>query len=98
MIGSGLSQNVALRRIADVNLYLSKKPWSGLLWESINKRMITRKENKAVAVKLLYYMAKGDFSKINYDKDRLIKDYASAINWEGEIDQLPLPPRIGEQA
>ncbi len=93
---SGISQNVALRRLSQVNLQLSKKPWSGLLWESIKKRMITKKENKEVAWKLLYYMGKGDLSKIKSDEARLKEDYASAVNWTRDLSQFTLPPRAGE--
>lgn len=95
---NGIPQNVAIRRISKINLQLSDKPWAGVLWESIKQRMITKKENKDIAWRLTYYMAKGDLSRIKYDKDKLKRDYGSAINWDREkINQLSLPHRIGEQ-
>lgn len=94
----GIPQNVAIRRISKINLQLSGNPWVGVLWESIKQRMITKKENKDVAWRLIYYMAKGDLSRIKYDEDKLRRDYGSAINWDREkIDQLSLPHRVGEK-
>lgn len=95
---NGLAQNTALRRISEVKLALSSKPWAGLLWETISKRMITRKENQDIAKKLLFYMAKGNLASIQTDETKLTKAYASAINWEDDIKKLKLPPRIGERA
>ena len=92
---NGLSQRAALRRISKIDLELSSKPWAGLLWEPIKKRMITRKENQDVAKKLLYYMTKGNLSSIKTDEIKLKEEYASAINWEDDIEKLKLPPRIG---
>jgi DNA sulfur modification protein DndB len=91
----GLSQRAALRRIAKVDLTLSSSPWAGLLWEPRKKRMITRKENQAVARKLLYYMAKGLLSSIKTDKHALKEEYASAINWK-DLEKLKLPAQIGQ--
>lgn len=93
-IENGLSQNDAIRRLSGIDYELSNKPWSGLLWEPIKKRMITRKENQEIAKKLLFYMAKGDLKKIKTDEDKLKEEYASAINWEGDISDLLLPSQI----
>lgn len=93
----GLSQRAALLRISKVDLELSSKPWAGLLWEPIKKRMITRKENQDVARKLLYYMTKGNLSSIKTDEIKLKEDYASAINWEDSLENLELPPRIDQR-
>ncbi|MEW6070947.1 MAG: hypothetical protein AB1485_10040, partial [Candidatus Thermoplasmatota archaeon] len=93
-IENGLPQNDALRRLSGIDYELSNKPWSGLLWEPIKKRMITRKENQEIAKKLLFYMAKGDLKKIKTDEDKLKEEYASAINWEGDISDLLLPSQI----
>jgi len=94
-MGKGLSQKAALQRISRVDLELSSKPWAGLLWEVRKKRMITRKENQDVARKLLYYMTKGNLSSIKTDEIKLKEEYASAINWEDDIEKLKLPLRIG---
>ena len=92
----GLSQKAALQRISKVDLELSSKPWAGLLWEPIKKRMITRKENQKVAKKLLFYMAKGNLALIKTDEIKLKEEYASAINWEDLLENLQLPPRISK--
>ncbi len=94
-IENGIELKEAVKRISRVSLELSDKPWSGLLWESIKKRMITRKENQKVALQLIYYMIHGDLSKIKLDVDDLKNAYASAINWdEEEYGELNLPKQI----
>ncbi len=45
----------AVNMVAKIPLKLSCKPWSGLLWDSINSNMITRKENQSIAEKLICY-------------------------------------------
>ena len=90
-----LTLNATLKRISKAPLELSKKPWKGLLWESIKKRMITRKENQQVAVQLLYYIIGGRLAKLGLNKEQLTENYASAINWSVEKNgELALPPKI----
>ena len=93
--GHGIAIKDAVMRISRVSLQLSDKPWVGLLWESIKKRMITRKENQQVSVQLLYYMIHGDLSKIKLNVKDLKDAYASAINWdEEERGDLHLPKQV----
>jgi len=91
---NGITQNRALRRLARIDYELSNKPWKGLLWEPIKKRMITRPENQEIARKLLFYIAGGNLKRVGTDKDNLKRDYASAINWQDDISKIHLPPRV----
>jgi DNA sulfur modification protein DndB len=91
----GFTLNEAVRRISKVNLDLSANPWAGLLWESIKKRMITRKENQQVAIVLLFYIIGGDLAHIRTNPTKLLEQYGSAINWDEEdLGSLKLPRRL----
>ncbi len=79
-VENGLSQNYALRRLSGIDYELTNKPWAGLLWEPIKKRVIYSQKNQEIAKQLLFYMAKGDLKKIKTDSDKLKEEYASAIN------------------
>lgn len=92
---SGYSLDEILKRLSSLSLELSSEPWKGLLWESIKKRMITRKENQEVATKLLYYMAGCDLAYIDTTKEELLEGYASATNWDKEKNgPRDLPTRL----
>ncbi len=75
-----VSLNKAIKRISAISMDLSNSPWSGLLWDDINKSMITRKENQTIAAQLLFYMIGGNLSKIKMTEDKLKKKYAGLIN------------------
>lgn len=95
LLKDDITLNTALRRIAKASLELSEKPWKGLLWESLKKRMITRKENQKVAIQLIYYMSGGDLAKLDLNEEKLKENYASAINWDlEESGDLPLPLKV----
>ncbi len=78
-----------IERISVLDLDLTKEPWVGLLWESIGKKMITRKENQKVASSLILYMIGYDMAKWGIKVDKLKKDYASKLNRPEEEVQLP---------
>lgn len=93
-LDDGYSLKSIQKRLSRVNYDLSQAPWKGLLWEPLNKRMIVRGENQTLAIKLLFYMVKGNLLLFDTDVEALRTDYASAINWESDINDLQLPPRI----
>lgn len=64
-LGEQISLEQALDRIARVPMALAKAPWVGLLWDSTNRRMITRSENRRAATQVLYYGAGGDLRRMN---------------------------------
>lgn len=86
---SGYKLKRALRLIASAPMTLSHKPWSGLLWDDIGKKMITRKENQKIASHLLFYIIGGDLTKLKTTDGELRKAYAGALNRPEEDVELP---------
>lgn len=66
----GISESDVYTRLAKVELKLSAKVWSGVLWNSADKTMITSELSKKVAASLLVKMAGGVI-----DEKRLLADY-----------------------
>jgi DNA sulfur modification protein DndB len=66
----GVSEVDVYARLAKVELKLSAKVWSGVLWNSADKTMITSELSKKVAAGLLVKMAGG-----SVDEKRLLADY-----------------------
>lgn len=86
---SGFRLKRALNLIASAPMMLSRKPWVGLLWDDIGKKMITRKENQKIASNLLFYIIGGNLTKIKMTERELKKAYASALNKAEEDVELP---------
>lgn len=78
-----------IERISVLDLDLTKEPWVGLLWDSLGKKMITRKENQKVASSLILHMIGYDLAKLGIKIEKLKKDYASKLNKPEEEVQLP---------
>lgn len=70
LIDQGVSESDVYTRLAKVELNLSAKVWSGVLWNSADATMITSELSKKVAAGLLLKMAGG-----NIDENRLLADY-----------------------
>ena len=87
----GLSDNSALECVGRTPTELSEYPWTGLLWDSANKRMITTKENQNIARRLLFNALGGDLSKVPYKTtvDALRKQYAGVLNRAPDAIDLP---------
>lgn len=84
---NGVKQSRMIQTLSRMPVEICESPWSGLLWDTISKRMITRKENQKVASSLMVYIA-----GITIDSAQLKKSYASALNKpENEIE---LPGRL----
>ena len=86
-----LSDSAALEYVSRTPTELSEYPWSGLLWDSANKRMITAKENQNIARRLLFNALGGDLSKAPYKTtvNALRKQYAGVLN--RAPDEIDLP-------
>lgn len=76
----GLSVQESTERIVQVPMELQNAPWSGLLWDSQNKRMISSAENKKAAAKLMLFGAGGDLGKLNSTKEALKEELAGLMN------------------
>ena len=68
---AGASMEEALDSIARVPMRLDSPPWLGLLWDSVNRRMITRSENRRAATRVLFFGAGGDLRRMNTTKSDL---------------------------
>ncbi len=86
-----LNDNSALERICHTPTELSEYPWTGLLWDCTNKRMITAKENQKVARRLLFNALGGDLTKYPYrtTAEDLRKELAGIMNRELSDVNLP---------
>ena len=87
----GLSDKAALECVGRTPTELSEYPWTGLLWDGANERMITTKENQNIARRLLFNALGGDLSGALYKTtiDTLRKQYAGALNRAPDEINLP---------
>ncbi len=94
-VDHGYDPEETINLIAKLPLELSSHPWRGLLWDSINSKMITIKENQQIAAYLIYYMVGCNLDKVKSINtvDKLTKLYAGAINWP-EGKKLTLPKKV----
>lgn len=77
----GTSAAVAIGRIAQVPMDLSSSPWAGLVWDTVNHRMIP--ESKQVVLsKVIFYGSGGDLSVLKSSPDRLRRELAGLMNRE----------------
>jgi DNA sulfur modification protein DndB len=76
----GTSMTEALGQIANVPMELGDEPWTGLLWDKTNRRMITQPENQKAALKLLYYGAGGDLADLNTNLKDVRMELAGLLN------------------
>lgn len=78
------SLEASVRSISQTPMELSQEPWSGLLWDNRNLRMLYTSENQKVARWLLFYIVGGNLTKIRVDYDMLVGEYAGILNMEKE--------------
>ena len=91
-MNSGWSLSTSLKRLSRVGSKLNEAPWKGVLWEAAAGRMITRKENRQLSLKLLLYMIGFDIRILRADKLDLKAEYASVLN--KDVSQVTLPTRV----
>ena len=89
---SGYPVEQTIKKISLLNLEITEKPWIGLLWEGIKKRMITVKENQQLASLLMLYMIGYDLKKFNISEENLRQEYASKLSLE--LEKAKLPPKV----
>lgn len=82
LVDSGTPLERAVELVSKVPMELARKPWVGLLWDDINKRMITASENQRVAERLLFYAVDGDLSTMKTDITQLRLELAGLLNIE----------------
>jgi len=89
LISAGLDLNNAVKKLSKVPMEISEIPWSGLLWDTKNKRMITAGENQKAAVKLIFYSVGGKLSTLKSNKESLINELAGLLNKEKNEVKIP---------
>ena len=76
----GISAEAAIRSIAQVPMALDDEPWNGLMWDTINNRIIATSEGKSAAWKLMFYAAGGDLASLRVSVASLTKELAGLLN------------------
>ena len=77
---SGMQLAEAIRVVGQVPMEVSAPPWAGLLWDTVNKRMITTQENRKVAERLLFYSVGGDLRRLRANSNGLRQEYAGILS------------------
>ncbi|MCM1982002.1 DGQHR domain-containing protein [Lyngbya confervoides] len=89
LVDTGWSLDQALKSVSKVPMLLNHEPWSGLLWDSVNHRMITTTENQKVGSKLLFYSVGGKLSDLQTSASELREELAGLLNRSVHEVQLP---------
>ena len=88
LVNDELSVEEAVERVAGVPMQLNSEPWVGLLWDDVNRRMITTQTNQSAAARLLYY-AIADIEYARPLREKLLKELSGLLN--KPEDQISLP-------
>lgn len=88
----GLPLTESLDRIKQVEMSLSKEPWSGLIWNSSLKRMIATGENQKAARLVLLYSVGGNLEKVGSSVNKLKLELAGLMN--RGVQEIELPKYI----
>lgn len=86
---SGLPEEDAIERLAEVSMELTDEPWVGLLWDKTNRRMISGATPQKVAKQLLFYRIGGDLAQMKTTVEKLQREYAGLLNREEYEVELP---------
>ncbi len=84
-----VDKRAAIHRLTVVPMELADPPWSGLLWDGENQRMITSKEAQRVAQRLIYHSVDGDLRHLRVNEAELRKELAGLLNRAPEDVTLP---------
>ena len=82
----------AVQLVARAPMELSNTPWSGILWDAVNKRMLTTPENQKAAFKLLVYSLGGDLSVFRINDMDLRQEIAGIL--KKDISDVVLPKYV----
>jgi DNA sulfur modification protein DndB len=80
LMESGMQLAEAIRVVSQVPMEVSAPPWIGLMWDTVNKRMITTQENRKVAERLLFYSVGGDFRRLRANSHGLRQEHAGILS------------------
>jgi DNA sulfur modification protein DndB len=69
-----------VKRLAKAPMELGDEPWNELLWNPVAHRMITPRENRDVAFRILYHGTGGDLRKLGTSPSEVRKEWAGILN------------------
>jgi hypothetical protein len=83
---AGKQLRSVLRHASEVPMMLDAEPWTGLLWDPTNRRMIVPSENQRVAMRVLFYGLGGQLSRFNSSRRQLSTELAGVLgNSEDDV-------------
>jgi DNA sulfur modification protein DndB len=85
----GKTLKQALSAVAAAPMSLSESPWTGLLWDSANRRMTVSSENQRVATRILLHGVGGSLAIFKTTPDALKAEWAGIL--ERREDSVTLP-------
>ena len=91
MSSAGMSTTEAIEVVGHTPTNLAEVPWTGLLWDSVNGRMLTAKENQRVARQLLFNSLGGDLTHepFNTSEEEVRRELAGILNQSVQSISLP---------
>ena len=92
-VDSGLTEQEAIKRVSNISMELTDKPWTGLLWDKTNQRMLSDPTHKKVAKQLLFHMIGGSLPgpRMETTAEKLHHEYAGLLNRPPHEVKLPVP-------
>ena len=87
-----MPEDAAFQAVGRTPTELAEGPWDSLLWDDLNHRMLTAKENQKVARRLLFNALGGDLSKFpfNTNTNDLRAEFAGILKRNVETIRLPV--------
>jgi hypothetical protein len=85
----GFNLDSILRKLTSVPLNLNEEPWTGVLWDTTNHRMIVPAENQRAALRLLYHGLGGDLAKLKSSKEKLQEELSGILG--KDVAEITLP-------
>lgn len=79
LIDDGDNLDLAVSKVAAVPMDLGSAPWVDLLWDPINKRMITSTDNQHAAKKVLYFAAGGNLENMRSSENSLKRELSGLL-------------------
>jgi DNA sulfur modification protein DndB len=86
---NGLALKEAVERVSKVPMELSGEPWAHLIWNPLNKKIITGSLYRKAAEKMLFNAVGGDLSIMKSSSDMLRQEIAAIKNVE--VSEVTLP-------
>ena len=80
LVKSGVTLSAAVKRVGHVPMMLDESPWTGLLWDAVNQRMITTPENQRMAERLAFHSVGGDLADYRTDPVKLRSELAGLLH------------------